>query len=145
MNEKVSTDSMERDLASIAREHIKPSRAAEAIAALSAPYGIPKGYEELDRILRLAFDQSAKGKGKERHALSPIGQLPWELQPILANARQVGPGGPAQQVMKKAGESVTMAGNRNLAGAKAEALGAIVYAAALYKLYEEIEAAGLHR
>ena len=100
------------------------------------------GYEELDRILKLAFDQSAQGKGHERHAYSPTGiLLPWDQQPILANARQVGPGGPAQQVMKKAGESVTMAGNKNLAGAKAEALGAIVYAAALFKLYEEMDAA----
>jgi hypothetical protein len=67
--------------------------------------------------------------------------MPWHHQPILVNARQVGPGGPAMQVMKKAGESVTMAGNLNFASAKAEALGAIVYAAALYKLYEEMEKA----
>lgn len=66
--------------------------------------------------------------------------MPWEQQPILANARQVGPGGPANQVMKKAQESVTMSGNKNFKGAKAEALGAIIYAAALYRLYEEMEA-----
>ena len=100
------------------------------------------GYVELERILKLAYNQSATGKGKERHATAGTNAvMAWHEQPILANARQVGPGGPAMQVMKKAGESVTMAGNRNFAGAKAEALGAIVYAAALYKLYEEMEQA----
>lgn len=120
---------------------VKPA----AQKATQPPYTVTRvaaGYEDLDRILKLAFDQSASGKGRERHAFSPTGILtPWDQQPILANARQVGPGGPAQQVMKKAGESVTMAGNKNLAGAKAEALGAIVYAAALFKLYEEMEEA----
>lgn len=102
----------------------------------------PYGYNELERILKLAFQQASTGKGRERHAFSPAGIfMPWDQQPILANARQIGPGGPAMQVMKKAGESVTMAGNKNFAGAKAEALGAIVYAAALYKLYEEMEQA----
>lgn len=101
----------------------------------------PKPYDELHRILGLAFNQAALGKGKERHAEQAIGAMPWHHQPILVNARQVGPGGPAMQVMKKAGESVTMAGNLNFEGAKAEALGAIVYAAALYKLYEEMEKA----
>lgn len=100
-----------------------------------------QGYEHLDRILKLAFTQASDGKGKERHAFGPVGFQPWDKQPILANARQVGPGGLAQQVMKKAGESVGMSTKGNYAGAKAEALGAIVYAAALFKLYEEMEQA----
>lgn len=102
--------------------------------------GSVKGYEALDTILGKAYSQAAAGKGKERHAMSPVGFQPWEQQPILANARQVGPGGLAQQVMKKAGESTGMAGRKDFEAAKAEALGAIVYAAALYKLYEEMEA-----
>lgn len=98
-------------------------------------------YNHLDRILKLAFQQAATGKGAERHATSFIGKLSWDQQPILANARQVGPGGPAMQVQKKSSESVMMSLNSNFEGAKAEALGAIVYAAALFKLYEEMEAA----
>lgn len=103
------------------------------------PGHAPTPYGELERILKLAFDQAANGKGRERHAMGPVGFRPWDRQPILENARQVGPGGPALQIMKKAQESVTMAGNKNFAGAKAEALGAIVYAAALYKLFEEMD------
>lgn len=126
-------------------------RKVSASPALAAPYGQPvkqpyvpniEGYEHLSRILLMAYDQAASGKGKERHATSPIvGTLPWDQQPLLAISRMVGVGGAAYQVLKKAQESVTMTGNGNFAGAKAEALGAIVYAAALYKLYEEMEAA----
>lgn len=101
----------------------------------------PAPYQELQRILVLAYNQSSTGKGAERHAASPVGVRPWHDQPILANARQVGPGGPGMQVMKKTQEAVTMAGNKNFTSAKAEALGAIVYAAALYKIVEEMEAA----
>lgn len=102
----------------------------------------PEGYDELHRILAMAFKQAATGKGKERHAYDAVGFRPWEHQPILVNARQVGPGGLAQQVMKKAGESVGMANRKEYAAARAEALGAIVYAAALFKLYEEIDHGG---
>jgi hypothetical protein len=97
------------------------------------------GYGHLRRILKLAHDQSATGKGKERHATGPTGFRVWEQQPILEISRMVGPGYAAGQVAKKVQEAVTMVGNRNFASAKAEALGAIVYAAALYKLLEEIE------
>lgn len=107
----------------------------------NAPVVASEGYAELHRILKLAFQQSATGKGHKRHATSPLGFRPWQDQPILANARQVGPGGPAQQIMKKAQESVGMSIERNFDGAKNEALGIIVYAAALFKLYEEMEQA----
>lgn len=99
------------------------------------------GYDHLHRILGKAYHQAAIGKGNSRHAVGPVGFRSWDEQPILANARQVGAGGPAQQVMKKAQEAVTMSGNNNFAGAKAETLGIMVYAAALYKLFEEMEAA----
>lgn len=95
-----------------------------------------EGYERLAEILREAFNQSARGKGARRHSNGK----PWLDQPILANARQVGPGGPAFQVMKKVQESIGMAQRGEFAGAKAEALGAIVYAAALYQIYCEQEA-----
>lgn len=98
-----------------------------------------EGYENLERILDKAYEQSAKGKGHERHAHSPVGFRAWIDQPILANARQVGPAGPGQQVMKKTQEAVMMASRKDFAGAKAEMLGAIVYAAALYRLLEEME------
>lgn len=97
------------------------------------------GYHYLESIFGLAYEQAAKGKGHERHAHSPVGFRVWHEQPILANARQVGPAGPAQQVMKKAQESVMMASRKDFEGAKAEALGAMVYAAAMYQLYVEME------
>jgi hypothetical protein len=97
------------------------------------------GYEHLSRILALAHSQSSTGKGKQRHATGSTGAKPWDRQPILEISRMVGPGYAAGQAMKKMQESVTMAGNKNLSAAKAEALGAIVYAAALYKLFEEME------
>lgn len=116
---------------------------------LAAPYGSDsypviagrvKGYEELSRVLTLAYDQASSGKGRERHSKQSIGFRPWHEQPILQIARMVGTGGHAYQVQKKVQEAVTMQGNGNYAGAKAEALGAIVYAAAFFKLLEEIEA-----
>ncbi len=98
-------------------------------------------YGELQRILVLAHQQASSGKGKQRHAFGPVGFRPWDQQPILVNARQVGPGGPALQIMKKMQEATGMANTGNFSGALAEALGAIVYAAAFYKLVEEMMAA----
>lgn len=114
-----------------------------AKAADTDPYATVHvgGYDDLRMILDLALDQAASGKGRNRHAVGPVGFRPWADQPILANARQVGPGGPAMQVMKKVQEAVTMAGNGNLSAAQQEALGAIVYAAALFKLLREMEIA----
>ena len=110
-------------------------------AGSANPAPPPHPYIELQRIMTLAYQQAASGKGKQRHAFGPVGFRPWHEQPILVNARQVGPGGPALQVMKKMQEATGMAGNGNYAGARAEALGAMVYAAAFFKLVEEMEAA----
>lgn len=99
---------------------------------------VPVGYDKLHSILRLAFEQSATGKGKERHATGPTGFKPWLEQPINSIGRMVGPGYSAGQVQKKVQEAVTMAGNGNVEAAKAEALGAIVYAAALYHFFNEM-------
>lgn len=112
-------------------------QAAEAIATFKV-----KGYEDLERILTLAYEQSAKGKGKERHSTGPMGFKSWDRQPILEISRMVGPGYAAGQIQKKVQEAVTMAGNiEKLDAAMHEALGAIVYGAALYKIFEEIKAA----
>jgi len=100
-----------------------------------------EGYDVLAEVLATAYLQAATGKGRERHSTGPLGFQPWHLQPIMQMGRMVGPGGHAYQIQKKAQESVTMAGNKNFMGAKAEALGAIVYAAALFRLYAEQEEA----
>lgn len=138
------TEEFAKDMAKA--DFTKPKAQSNPLRPGSPAMGVnnpkPTGpYSELSDILKKAFEQAATGKGHERHAASPVGMLPWVQQPILANARQVGPAGPAQQIMKKAGESVGMANNFNFGGAKAEALGCIVYAAALYRLYEEMEQA----
>lgn len=141
-----SLSEIESYLPSSHLDTIKPSDHQRAVNSPITSQGtsqgntsVVEGYAELQRILKLAFQQSATGKGHKRHATSPLGFRPWQDQPILANARQVGPGGPAQQIMKKAQESVGMSIERNFDGAKNEALGIIVYAAALFKLYEEME------
>lgn len=95
------------------------------------------GYEELERILKLAYEQSARGKGRERHATGPLGFRPWTQQPILEIGRMIGPGYHAGQVQKKVQEAITMYGSKNIHGALQECLGAIVYAAAMYRLLEE--------
>lgn len=109
--------------------------------AILAPQAVD-GYGLLTVVLGKAYEQAAKGKGHARHAHSPVGFRPWHDQPILTNARQVGPAGPAQQVMKKAQEAVMMSARGDFDGAKAETLGIIVYAAALYVLFEEMEQVG---
>ncbi len=90
-------------------------------------------YAPLRRVLDLAYDQSAKGKGKERHA----GGRPFRTQPIMEIARMVGLGYQTGQLMKKAQEATGMAARHNYEAAKAEMLGVIVYAAAAYLLIEE--------
>lgn len=100
------------------------------------PGGVP-GYEPLARILGLAYDQSAKGKGKERHANAK----PFLKQPIMEIGRMLGStaDGEFYQVIKKAQEASNMVAKGNTSGAKAELLGVIVYAAATYLLIEESE------
>lgn len=120
---------------------VNDARRALIPDALTAPYGltIDGGYEHLHRILMLAYDQAANGKGKERHSKQTVGFRPWHEQPIMQIGRMTGTGYHTGQVQKKVQEAVTMAGNGGFAAAKAEALGAIVYAAAFFKLLEEIE------
>lgn len=100
------------------------------------PGGVP-GYEPLARVLGLAYDQSAKGKGKERHANA----RPFAKQPIMEIGRMLGStaDGEMYQIIKKVQEASNMVARGNAPAAKAELLGAIVYAAATYLLIEESE------
>lgn len=84
-----------------------------------------EGYEELKRVLLLAFDQAARGKGKERHA----NDLPFHQQPIQTISDLIqSPGGLAYQIMKKTQEALSLP---TIERQRRELLGAIVYTAAL--------------
>ena len=94
------------------------------------------GYEKLSNVLGAAYHQASGGKGKERHARGK----PFDKQPIMEISRMVGPGYATGQAMKKLQEAKSMMDRGQLAAAKAEALGAINYAAAFFLLIEETEA-----
>lgn len=96
--------------------------------------GVP-GYETLMRVLGYAYQQASGGKGKERHAHGK----PFDKQPIMEIGRMVGPGYATGQAMKKLQEAKSMMDKGQFAAAKAEALGAMNYAAAFYLLVEEKE------
>jgi len=84
------------------------------------------GYESLRYALELAYEQSASGKGKERHANGK----PFDRQPIMEIARMVGLAGHTFQICKKAQEATTLANDGQHERAIAELCGAMVYAAA---------------
>jgi hypothetical protein len=94
------------------------------------------GYEALGRALVAAYDQAARGKGKERHA------GPGEAftdQVILQGARRFGTGALLFQAYKKAEESQRLPYPAN----RKELLGAIVYlAAAVIRTEEQANANG---
>ena len=110
------------------------SSIAQALTAAHSAGDVP-GYEDLLRVLRQAYDQSARGKGRVRHA----NNKPFARQPIMEHGRIVGPAGTAFQVMKKAGEAMGMSRRDERDKAINEMLGAIVYAAATVLLLEEQE------
>ena len=83
-------------------------------------------YDELWVQLYAAYQQSAEGKGKERHA----NNLPWVEQPIFLVAQQHGIGFLTGQAAKKLGEAVMMIERGEYEKAHQELLGAIVYTAA---------------
>lgn len=88
---------------------------------------VDDGYEPLFAELTHALQQSMRGKGNERHANA----LPFMEQPIMTLARMFGPGGPGQQVGKKAQEAFGMYQRGEHDRAIAELHGAMVYAAAM--------------
>ena len=95
-----------------------------------------EGYESLARILLQAYNQSARGKGKDRHA----NQRPFDEQPILRLAEMTGVGGPVFQAMKKQQEAVSMTTRGEYDKAIHELLGSIVYSAAAIRHIETLSA-----
>ena len=105
-------------------------RAKMAVPPASA---IPSSHSDLHRVLMKAFEQSAKGKGQERHGNGKS----FMEQPIMEIGRMVGMGYQTGQVMKKVQEATTMNERGQVQAAQAELLGAIVYCAAAYLFLEE--------
>lgn len=92
-----------------------------------------EGYALLRGILDEAYDQSARGKGHDRHANGRY----FDQQPIMEIGRMVGPGFATGQVMKKAQEATSMAARGEVDAAVRELLGVIVYAASAVALVRE--------
>ena len=90
-------------------------------------------YGALRGILDEAYNQSAKGKGLERHGNGKA----WTEQPILAITRDTGIGFPTGQAIKKVTEAVGMLGRGEGDAAARELLGAIVYTAAAIHFIRE--------
>ena len=108
-------------------EYLDTLMAADADLIAAPDYGQAHAYSALRAILEDAYAQAATGKGAERHA---NGQ-PWSRQPINTITEAVGPGFPAGQAIKKLTEALGMLRGGEADAAHREALGAIVYAAAL--------------
>lgn len=107
-----------------------PIRALAAAARLpSAPEPFTvRGYEALRDTLLAAFNQSARGKGVERHGRGAT----FLDQPIMEITRRVGVGGPLFQALKKIEESAGMIDRGEKEAAAFELLGAIIYCAAAH-------------
>lgn len=92
------------------------------------------GYRSLKNILDRAYEQSACGKGRERHA----NDQPFDKQPIMQITDAVGVGFPLGQAAKKITEAAGMLERKNTDAAVRELLGAIVYlAAAIIKVEKQ--------
>ena len=89
-------------------------------------------YEKYLEVLKKAYKQTSEEKGKERH--NPD-NLSFEEQPIVTETMLLGPAASCYQVRKKVRESMHLPTDR----AKAEILGAINYAVAMYIYYDELE------
>ena len=85
-------------------------------------------YADLREALDAAYEQSASGKGKERHA----NDRAFTDQPILRITELVGHGFPLGQAIKKAQEASGMVKRDEIEAARAELLGAVVYLAAAW-------------
>lgn len=82
-------------------------------------------YAPLRAVLDAAHDHAARGKGNDRHANGRA----FVEQPMMKITRDVGPGFPLGQAMKKAQEAGGMIDRGELRAAEAECLGAINYLA----------------
>lgn len=83
------------------------------------------GYGQLGEVLEDAYNQAARGKGKERHA----NDLPFTEQPMQRIAEAHGVGFILGQVAKKIGEAQAMFERGEVDKAVHELKGAIVYTA----------------
>lgn len=81
-----------------------------------------RGYEELRDVLERAYNQSARGKGVNRHGKGKS----FIEQPIIRNAEKFGVGGPLYQASKKIEEAPGLEG---VEAQVHELLGAIIYVA----------------
>lgn len=81
------------------------------------------GYKPLSDVLDAAYEQSAYGKGRERHA----NEQPFLAQPIMKITGSVGTGFPLGQAAKKIDEAAGMLKRDQNGAAISELLGAIVY------------------
>jgi len=106
------------------------------VRPLQEEYQTARGmYAPLHRVLMLAYQQSAFGKGKDRHA----NDKPFMQQPIMEITRMHGLGFTTGQASKKGQEAVGMASRLEHEAAKRELLGAIVYLAAAYLYVDETQ------
>lgn len=111
----------------------------EQVAVLSfarEPSFVPvEGYGPLARVLEDAYEQSAAGKGKERHANG----RPFLKQPIMEIGRMLSStcDGQLYQAIKKAQEASGMIAREDFEAAERELLGGIVYLAAAVLLVRE--------
>lgn len=100
-----------------------------------------EGYEDLAYVLEQAFEQAARGKGKERHA----NQLPFNEQPIMTLQELYGPGFALGQAAKKTQEAQRMgtdAAVRELLGAINYIAGAIIHIQSMEQEEPESEDTG---
>lgn len=91
------------------------------------------GYAPLAAVLQEAYDQAARGKGRDRHDNGE----PFVDQRAMSIGRKVGPGFPLGQSLKKTEEAATMIGKGQPDAAIRELLGAINYAASAIMLIRE--------
>lgn len=96
----------------------------------------PPEYEPLRKVLLLAFEQAAYGKGKDRH--TNRGEHPFVDQPICQIQRLFSSDYAFGQAAKKMEESKRLPKDAALA----ELLGAINYIAAAYIVREEQDETG---
>lgn len=89
------------------------------------------GYDDLFNVLALAYDQAARGKGKERHA----NDKPFNQQPLMQLADKFGTGFLLGQASKKLEECTGLPYGQDIK----EILGAIVYSCAAV-MHLELEA-----
>lgn len=92
----------------------------------TVPVFVREGYDSLFTVLTKALHQAQDGKGKERHANGK----PFDQQPIMVIADQVGMGFQTGQAIKKTVEAHGMVNRGDLNAAERELLGAINFLAA---------------